>query len=107
MRAGQLDRTIVVQEVSTTAINDVGTPAPVWSTVVTLRAQLVQAATAEFIRDGARDETIIIFRTRYVDEITTAHRIIYEGKIHNIKELKEIGRRRGLEIRTLCVGDSA
>lgn len=104
MRAGSMDRTITIQRVST-SIDASGTPAEIWSDLVTLRAQQVQASTEEFMRAaGASDETVVVFRTWWRDGVTNADRIIYGGVIHNIKETKEIGRRNGLEIRTLSYG---
>ncbi len=101
MRAGKLDRTILVQRF-TSAPDDFGTPVETWSDVATLRAEIVQAATTEASRDGApRDDTAIVFRVRFLAGITNADRVAYEGKHFDIIETAEIGRRRGLEIR--CV----
>lgn len=106
MKAGQLDRVIEVQRM-TTVIDDYGTPTQQWAKLVTLRAQKVQSSTDEYIRGaGATDETVIVFRTRHYDGITTADRVSYAGQFHNIKELKELGRRQGLEIRTQLLGTS-
>lgn len=103
MRAGKLDKLITIQRFTST-VNDYGTPVETWTDVATLRAQIVQASTEEFIRGfGASDETAIIFRTRWLDGVTNADRVGYAaGAYLNIKEVKEIGRRNGLEIR--CVG---
>jgi hypothetical protein len=38
-------------------------------------------------------------RTRYVEGVTPAGRIIHGVLVFNVKEIKQIGRRRGLEIR--------
>jgi SPP1 family predicted phage head-tail adaptor len=104
MMAGRMDRTIVIQRVTTT-IDAYGTPTETWADMVTLRAQIIQASTDEYIRGaGASDETVVVFRTWWRDGITLADRIIYQGVIHNIKETKEIGRRSGLELRTLSYG---
>lgn len=104
MRSGSLDRTITVQRYSET-IDDYGAPVFVWSDIVSLRAKKVESTTEEFIRDhGASDETVIVFRARFFDGITNADRVLYEGNAFNVKELKEIGRRNGLEIR--CVRQS-
>ncbi len=100
-----MDSQIIVQRVST-GIDDWGTPIEAWSDLVTLRAQVIQSSTEEFIRGaGASDETVVVFRTWYYDGITLADRILYDGEIHNIKETKEIGRRSGLEIRTQSLGE--
>lgn len=99
MRAGQLDRSITIQAFSNTVLPD-GSPVEAWANFATTRAQLVQASTDEFLAGyGESDRTVIIFRTRWLDGVTTDHRVQYEGKNLNIRETKEIGRRRGLELR--------
>lgn len=102
MRAGKLDRLITIQRFTNT-VDDFGTPVEAWADVATLRAQIVTASTDEFISHGAEAETVIVFRARYVAGITAADRIVYGGAAHNIKELTEIGRRRGLELRCVRV----
>jgi len=106
MRAGKLDRTITIDRV-TEEIDNYGNPTSTWTTIATLRAQLIQASTEEFMRDyGASSETAIVFRTRYLGGITLADRVTYDGNAHNLIEIKEIGRRRGLELRTRALGGS-
>ena len=39
-------------------------------------------------------------RTRYVEGVTPADRIVSNNRTFDIKEVKAIGRRRGLEIRS-------
>lgn len=103
MRAGKLDREITIQR-STRVRDDSGNSVYTWSDIATLRAQIVQASTEEFIRGwGASDETVIIFRVRWLDGIQLSDRILLDGRIHNLKEIKEIGRRRGLELRSIEV----
>jgi SPP1 family predicted phage head-tail adaptor len=104
MRAGKLDRTITIERAGET-LDEYGVPSEGWAPVATVRAQLVQASTEEAIRAyGAATEVLTIFRTRFVEGVTPADRITYDGRPHNIVELKEIGRRRGLEIRTVARG---
>lgn len=100
MRAGKLDRTIRIDRMSNT-VSDFGTPVATWAEVATLRAEIVSASTDEFIRNGAVAETVMVFRTRYLAGITLTDRIVYEGIPFNVKEVAEIGRRKGLELR--CV----
>lgn len=105
MRAGKLDRTITIQWYDETNVDDYGTPSPDWKDRATVRVQIVQQSTEEFIRGfGASDETAIIFRTRWLDGVTNADRISYGGVLHNLKEVKEIGRRKGLELRCVAAG---
>lgn len=99
MRAGKLDRTIRLDRV-VHEINDFGTPVETWATLATLRAEIVSASTEEFIRDfGASDETVVVFRCRYLAGVTLADRVFYEGRPYDLKEIVEIGRRKGLELR--------
>ena len=100
MRAGKLDRTITIQGFTNT-VNEYGTPVQVFTDKATLRAQIIQSSTEEFIRGGAVDETVIIFRTRWLAGVTTADRIEYQGEAFNIKETKEIGRRKAMELRAV------
>lgn len=102
MRAGRLDRTIILQRFAS-APDDFGTPIETWSDVAMLRAEIVQASTGEFIRGGVVEETVVVFRTRWLAGVTNADRILYEGAAFDVKETKEIGRRRGLEVRCLAV----
>lgn len=104
MRAGRLDKTITIERPST-GIDVYGTPTIGWETVATMRAQIVGIATEEFVRgQGNSTETVITFRMRWLDDVTPANRITYDGMAFDIKETKEIGRRRGLDIRCVRVG---
>lgn len=99
MRAGKLDRMILMQAFSST-VDDYGTPIEAWTNIGTARAQLVQASTEEFLRGyGETAATIVIFRTRWFPNVSLNDRIVYEGRNLNIREVKEIGRRKGLELR--------
>lgn len=98
MRAGKLDRSITVQSFTST-VNDYGTPIETWTDVATVRAQIIQSSTEEFLTSGATDETVIIFRTRYFGAVAPKSRILFEGEEYNVREVKEIGRRKGLDLR--------
>ncbi|WP_320202389.1 phage head closure protein [Agrobacterium rosae] len=98
MRSGKLDRSITIQGFTNT-VNEYGTPIETWTDVATVRAQIIQSSTEEFLADGASDTTSIIFRTRYFVGVTTSSQVIYEGETFNVREVKEIGRRKGLDLR--------
>jgi SPP1 family predicted phage head-tail adaptor len=90
---------ITVERFST-SVNEAGTPVMTWAAVSTLRAQKIERSTREYVRaQGAEDETIIVFRVRHTTDITNADRLQFEGRTLNIRELVEIGRRVGLELR--------
>jgi SPP1 family predicted phage head-tail adaptor len=100
MRAGKLDREIVIQTYSTAGVDAYGTPTEGWIELATVRAGVVQSGTEEFLRAyGENSEMAIFFRTRFLDGVTTKHRVEYNGSYFNIREVKEIGRRKVLELR--------
>jgi len=98
MRSGKLDRSITIQGFTST-VNEYGTPIETWSDVATVRAQIIQSSTEEYLTNGASDTTSIIFRTRYFAGVTTSSQVVYEGGAYNVREVKELGRRKGLELR--------
>jgi SPP1 family predicted phage head-tail adaptor len=99
MMSAKLRRVIRIQRASAT-VNDAGTPAFAWSDHMTLRAELVRQSTEEFLGDqGARDEAVAIFRTRYVRDVTTRDRVLFQGEAWNIRQISELGSQRGLELR--------
>ncbi|WP_223177235.1 head-tail adaptor protein [Sphingobium jiangsuense] len=99
-----MDRTITIERVTTT-VDDFGTPISGWATVATIRAQRIQATTEEFMRSfGASTETAVIFRIRHMDGLTLADRVKEGSAVFDLKEIKELGRREGLELRTVATG---
>lgn len=99
MRAGKLDQTITLRAI--TYVDDgYGGLEEVESDWKTVRAQMIEESTEEFIRGwGASTERLRVFRTRYIDGIQMDMTVVHEGNSFSIKQIKRIGRRRGLEIR--------
>jgi SPP1 family predicted phage head-tail adaptor len=103
MRAGKLDKTISIDRLSRT-VNDYGTEVEAWTPVTTVRAQLVQSSTEEFMRSaGSIAETAVVFRVRFRDDLTTSDRVTHRGQAYDVKEIKELGRREGLDLRCVAV----
>ena len=105
MRAGKLDRVVTIER-GTYETDDYGTPQWIWTPLAPpMRAQIVEASTTEYIRNyGASSETVTVFRTRFLDGVTLADRVTEGATIFDIKDIKEIGRRRGLELRCVAIG---
>lgn len=81
-----------------------GRPVETWTDLATLRAEKLDQTTEEFIRgSGANDETVIIFRSRFIAGVTNADRILFGGQPFNIKEVMPLGRNRGLEFRCMRI----
>ncbi|WP_323784624.1 phage head closure protein [Thalassovita sp.] len=99
IRAGKLDRQITItREAETVAAS--GAVSKAWAPVATVRAELVQRSADEFLTGfGEADAGGAVFRIRYLAGITTADRVTFDGVAHDIDEIAEQGRKRGLELR--------
>lgn len=105
MKPGRMVHVIAIER-GTQSVDAYGTPAHVWSRHATLRAELIERSTEEFLRGaGETDVTSIAFRTRYLADLTNSDRINFDGQIFDIEEITPIGRARGLEIR--CIASEA
>ncbi|MCC5968397.1 MAG: phage head closure protein [Pararhodobacter sp.] len=101
MRAGKLRYRIKLQSFTET-VDEYGVPALVWADVATLRAELIQQSASEFIRaQGAVEDELVIFRTRFLDSITNAMRVMFDGNPHDIREIAPDPMRRHMELRTV------
>jgi SPP1 family predicted phage head-tail adaptor len=100
MRAGKLTHSITIERL-VEGLDDYGVPRPTWTPIATVRAEILTASTSEFLTGaGEGAASAIVFRIRYMEGVTPADRITLDGKgAYDIKEIKQIGRRRGLEIR--------
>lgn len=99
--AGKLQHQIVIER-ETETITSAGHVRKVWAPVATVRAEVKNLSTDEFLaRFGDADRQSAVFIVRWISgvEITTADRITHGGKTFNIKGVIEIGRKRGLELR--------
>jgi SPP1 family predicted phage head-tail adaptor len=104
MRAGKLDREIIVETVTTT-IDDAGTPVETWAPLATLRAELKDNASDETHNEqGDTTRQLVTFETRYVPGVSVAARIMYQGEPYNLLQVREIGRQRGLELKAVRLG---
>lgn len=99
MRAGKLNDTITLRGV-TYADDGYGGVTEVEADLVDLRAQVIEESTEEFVRNwGVSSERLRIFRTRFLDGVTPEMKVMHRGVKFNLKQVKVIGRWRGLELR--------
>ena len=100
MEAGKLDRRISIQGY-TTVDDEYGNSVPAWTDIATVWASVKQGTGREFIQAAAlTPESRVVFTIRWMDDITTANRVLYEGRVHEIQDVREIGRRVGVELHT-------
>lgn len=103
MKAGKMVHVIEIQQAAT-AVNDAGTPVQTWSKFATLRAELIEQSTEEFLRNaGDTSVMTLAFRTRFLPGITNEQRVSFDGMAFDIEQIVTIGRRRGLELRCKAV----
>jgi head-tail adaptor len=98
MRAGNLDRVIQIEREST-ALDLYSVPIKVWTAFATMRAQVLQFATDDLESErGNTTDTKITFRMRWMDGLSLDNRVSYQGQAFVIRQIKEIGRRVGLDV---------
>jgi SPP1 family predicted phage head-tail adaptor len=102
LAAGTLSHTIAfTRETKTRTPNRATSSA--WTELATARAEVVKASASEFLTGfGEAQQRTVIFRIRWRDDITVADRIVFAGTAYALKEIVEIGRRRGLELRAIA-----
>jgi SPP1 family predicted phage head-tail adaptor len=104
MRAGDLDRVITINAPTVTPDAN-GAPQTTWAQFAYLRAQLLSRSTAEIRLRELGEETgeTTVFRIRWLDGITLAMQVAYNGDNYRILDVREIGRRIGQDLTCLKV----
>lgn len=103
MQAGKLQNRIQIERPHL-LVDDYGNARETWLPILTCKAEIKDATTTEFLTGpGEMDNRKAVFLIRYplVVQITTADRLVMDGKAYNIVGITEIGRRRGLELRVI------
>lgn len=99
MRAGRLDRTIILQR-ETEAVSPAGTVTSTWTDFAIVRAELVSNVFAEVARAyGEGDGAEMVFRIRHYHGLSIKDRLVYAGQPYGITGIVELGRRRAMEVR--------
>ena len=100
MRAGALDKRILIRK-------DAGIPVPdeygvtynLTDAGIPMRAKLVEATSEDSAHEsGHITKTMLTFRLRYLRGVQPGDRLDYEDRTFEITGVKEIGRRKGLEL---------
>lgn len=98
MRAGDLDRKLVIEEPTGTR-NGIGENIETWSEFATVWAKRLPVKANEYYAtDQVNAPVEAVFRIRWLSGLTAAMRISYDGKYYDILSIQEIGRREGYEL---------
>ena len=93
MRAGKLDRRVTIQR-ATTAPNGFNEPVETWTDVATVWAQQRPNRGAErFSAQEINGQAVMTFHIRYRTDLRVSDRIIYGGRVWNVIDIREVGRR--------------
>ncbi len=108
MRAGKLDRKIILQRFTST-LDEYNEPVKTWATLAT------RSASYEPLSDGERfraSETAANASARFVirysaavSDLDAKDRLTFEGVVYEIVHVKSVGRREGIEITTSVRAD--
>ena len=99
MRAGMMDRRIVIDQDTATTPNTHGEIVPSWSTLATVwayRKPLKGSEKQQSQQELAQAE--YMFRIRHRTDVTPEMRINYDGAYYDIIAVFEISRKHGTEI---------
>lgn len=99
MRAGDLDRRIVIQRKQIVGDDGYGNVITEWVDYASRSASLTQSGGREFFAQSTmQSERRVVFRCRWVEAVTPDDRVICDGIEYDIKEVREIGRKIALEL---------
>ncbi|MCW1919967.1 phage head closure protein [Rhodobacter sp. KR11] len=100
MEAGKLDRFITVQRKSVT-VSATGAITETWANLMAVRAAMLEMTADEIVGDfGEAEAKTVVFLVRWhPSPITTGDRILCEGATYDLKEIVEVGRRKGWKLR--------
>jgi len=90
---GEFDRIITIQR-AVESTDSIGTVTQSWVDIGAVYASVIPMTGTEVFRSGMTSAAEVArFRLWFVSGLTPKDRISYDGKIWNIKYLREIGRR--------------
>ena len=103
MRAGRLDRLVVIEELTETQDSQ-GEPQDTWAAWATVWAEVRDVSGREYFQAQAVQSSVdTIFRIRHIANLTHKMRILSGGVYYNIKGIAEIGRSQSIEIQATKV----
>ena len=103
IRAGDLDRTIVIMR-ETVTLDAHRAKVSTWTPLVTLRAKAMEASLMDALRTGGSSvEDSRTFLCRWTDGITTDDRVSYAGALFTIASVSELGRRVAMSIKCQAI----
>lgn len=98
MLPGIFDRRVTIQSASI-SLDGAGQPVQTWSDVVTVWMRIKPVKGSErFVAHQVVGKSVVTFEARYRTGVTVQHRLLYDGKAWDIQDVRQVGRKKGLEI---------
>jgi SPP1 family predicted phage head-tail adaptor len=105
MRAGDLDRRITIQREEVVGDDGYGNVLTDWVDYAERWASFTQSGGREFFAQAMiQSERRVVFRCRWVEDVTPSYRVVCDGVLYNIEEARRIGRKIGLELHCTAAG---
>ena len=106
MRAGDMDRRITILRYELAGDDGWGNPIETYVPTEEVWAEVRQESGREFFAAAAiQSERKVVFKLRWIEpEVRVYDRVLYAGREHNIHEVRELGRKEGLELHTTSSG---
>lgn len=108
MRIGRRDRLIEIQS-SSEVRDDAGEPTTTWTTIATEWAEKIEHNGPERFQAqqlaGSAVRTFRFLWNENTDQITKLNRVLYDGRVFDITDVREIGYHEGIEIDCTTPGE--
>ena len=103
MRPGTMDRRITIQRLTVMGQDPYGGQIVEWGDLATVFAEVRQQGGREFLAANQMlAEKRVVFYLRWLPGLTVQDRVSHGGELHNIEEVREIGRQNGIELHTVA-----
>lgn len=104
MRPGTMDRRVTLERF-TSVEDEYGDEIKTWAPLATVWAEVRQQGGKEFLAaDTINAVRRVVFFLRWIPGLTVLDRVAYDGRHHDIEEVREIGRRDGVELHCEAAG---
>lgn len=105
MKAGTLDRRVTIQRLTTGTPDEYGVPSSTWNDLRTIWARVTPDSEDENYKLGVDLAFVLVkVQCRWFAGLTTTDRLMIADRQFDIRGIREIGRREGLEIKAKASG---
>ena len=106
MRSGQLRHRVTLERARQTGVSGVGVSVEKWEAVGIYWAFVQPVTARQFVaNDQLRGEISHTVRMRFIEGVTLADRLNYQGRVLNIASIINV-RERGHELELLCTEEA-